>query len=231
MKASVRQHARERGALDGADAQALEGALAQAERDLANAAAISQARYETAEAAVARAEAAEDRVKHELGKRDRACVRAYEAEAEAAQWESAHDRALDDVASLRAEVERLTKMLDVCSAVHGHNVKLRAEVERLTAELRLADGINGRALKRLAAANADVERLRDALATAGIVEEAYRVHVRVRPDSPQTATTLEQLPDVLDCLAAQPATAPTVLHSRPDSDVFVPDEPEPWGRP
>jgi hypothetical protein len=33
-----------------------------------------------------------------------------------------------EVSSLRAEVERLTKMLDVCSSVHGHNVKLKSSL-------------------------------------------------------------------------------------------------------
>lgn len=34
------------------------------------------------------------------------------------------------------EVERLTKMLDVCAVTHDHNVKLKAEVARLKAELQ-----------------------------------------------------------------------------------------------
>lgn len=36
----------------------------------------------------------------------------------------------------RAEVERLTKMLDVCSSVHGHNVKLHEERKQLREALR-----------------------------------------------------------------------------------------------
>lgn len=35
--------------------------------------------------------------------------------------------------SAEAEVERLTKMLDICAVTHDHNVKLQAEVERLRA--------------------------------------------------------------------------------------------------
>lgn len=37
--------------------------------------------------------------------------------------------------SERTETARLRKMLDVCSAVHGHNVKLKADLESARAEL------------------------------------------------------------------------------------------------
>ena len=37
---------------------------------------------------------------------------------------------------LVAEVERLTKALDICSSVHAHNVKLHEERKRLTKALR-----------------------------------------------------------------------------------------------
>lgn len=36
----------------------------------------------------------------------------------------------------KVEIERLTKMLDVCSSVHGHNVKLHEERKQLREALR-----------------------------------------------------------------------------------------------
>jgi hypothetical protein len=40
---------------------------------------------------------------------------------------------------LRREVERLTKMLEVCSVTHSHNVELKTEVERLKIETYCGD--------------------------------------------------------------------------------------------
>lgn len=41
------------------------------------------------------------------------------------------EQALRERDEARAEVERLTKMLDVCSSVHSHNVKLHEERKQL----------------------------------------------------------------------------------------------------
>lgn len=47
-----------------------------------------------------------------------------------------YERVVKERDEARAEVERLTKMLDVCSSVHSHNVKLHEERKQLREALR-----------------------------------------------------------------------------------------------
>jgi hypothetical protein len=125
----------------------------------------------------ARAEAAERNARH--------CVECM------VQAESAADAAESESAALRAEAERLTKMLDVCNAVHGHNVKLKARLA--AAHALLADIAKSNAL--LVSAPALHKR---AMALAA-QPATKRAHDRDDCDNPDCGTCM---------FAAQPATAP-----------------------
>lgn len=82
------------------------------------------------DAANDRADAAERKLETEHSAAMTAEADMRRAESEAAQWKSAHDRALDDVAALRAEVKRLTLYTEERDKTAE---ALRAEAERLRA--------------------------------------------------------------------------------------------------
>jgi len=74
-------------------------------------------------------------------------------------------QALDEIIALRAEVERLQKMLDVCNSVHVHNVKLVAERDSLRDQLQRVteerDEVNDKYLKLSAVVATEVIRAED----------------------------------------------------------------------
>ena len=149
--ATVREHAKRRGALDGADAQALEGALSQAERALAAADRQLDAQVAALDQANARAEA-------EWREKQAALEKLDTANAKVAELEAALHHG-DDVDA---------EMRDKLSAA---NARADAAEQRRLVYQRLCDEREQalqRAESEAASLRAEVERYRSALAELGI---------------------------------------------------------------
>lgn len=62
-----------------------------------------------------------------------------EAQRMRGEWLAERKRWTDDLATERAAREETKRMLDICSAVHNHNVKLKADLESTRAALAKAE--------------------------------------------------------------------------------------------
>jgi hypothetical protein len=130
---SAREHARRRGSLDGADAQALEGALSQSERDLAAAnTRIAKLETERAEQMQARRE------DWDLEKSLRKELAAANARADSveAHFEQCHEDWKRELARADAAERKLNQCLEHSDSQCEEWLKLRDERDQLAARVR-----------------------------------------------------------------------------------------------
>jgi hypothetical protein len=168
---------------------------------------------ERADAANARAEAAEREMKFWRDETTDAHVKRAESEsaalrAEVEHWKSAFSRSDEKRRAHQAAVRAHEKH---GASAEGEVSALRAEVERLRREPAFELGYADGWLQGLR--DAPTKQLESSLAAAN----ALLVEV------PLSALSYALAMRISHHLAAQPATAPAVYHSRPDSDVFVLD--------
>lgn len=158
---TIREHAKHRGRLDGADAQALEGALTQAERELT----AATARIAELEANYMSARSMW------IDERDRAAVANARADAAELALETEHTAAMHAEGELkRAESE--------AAALRAELTEAKTNWAHFKEESRVFRTHRGQLEKEAAALRAEVERLRAAVDSANLIGEKYQAMFR-----------------------------------------------------